>query len=278
MQGLIDLDRYPLDRPGGPGWRRLIDAARAALADDGMVTLPGFMTPGARDETLGLLRPRWKTDAFRHARRHTVYFDPEASGAPPGHPVRLEVETVNRTLCADQMAGAPLLRLYGSPDLAAFLADALGKPALYPMRDPLARVNVMRYDVDEALNWRFDRSEFTVTLMLQAPEDGGVFEYRRDLRSASDPNFDGVARLLAGADPAVGRLTLAPGALNIFLGRNTAHRATPVQGPARAHRRRPVFLRAPGRRLQRGGAHRLLRARRLTPPSQADEKPLNPRP
>jgi len=91
-------------------------------------------------------------------------------------------------------------------------------------------VNVMAYRDGEALNWHFDRSEFTTTLLLQAPESGGDFEYRTGLRSDDDPNYDGVARLLEGSDRQVETLRLAPGALNVFRGRNTAHRVTPVAG------------------------------------------------
>jgi hypothetical protein len=88
----------------------------------------------------------------------------------------------------------------------------------------------MAYGPGEALNWHFDRSEFTTTLLLQAPEAGGAFEYRSDLRTETDPNYDGVARLLQGLDPDLRRLTLRPGTLNVFRGRNTAHRVTPVAG------------------------------------------------
>ena len=65
---------------------------------------------------------------------------------------------------------------------------------------------------------------------VQAPEQGGAFEYRTDLRSADEPNYDGVARLLRGEDPDQRSLTLAPGTLNVFRGRNTPHRVTPVEG------------------------------------------------
>ncbi len=98
------------------------------------------------------------------------------------------------------------------------------------MTDPLARVNVMAYRAGEALNWHFDRSEFTTTLLLQAPEKGGEFEYRTDLRSANDPNYAGVAELLEGRDPQVQRIRLSAGTLNVFRGKNTAHRVTPVAG------------------------------------------------
>jgi hypothetical protein len=94
----------------------------------------------------------------------------------------------------------------------------------------LARVNTMAYNEGEALNWHFDRSEFTTTLLLQAPEQGGGFEYRTDLRTEDDPNYDGVARLLTGQDPDAKIISLSPGTLNVFRGKNTAHRVTPVIG------------------------------------------------
>ena len=111
------------------------------------------------------------------------------------------------------------------------------------MADPLARANVIAYRQGEALNWHFDRCEFTTTLLLQAPERGGEFQYRSDLRSESDPNYDGVARLLAGRDPEVKTLPLAPGTLNVFKGRYTAHRRHPGRGRARAHHRGVLLLR-----------------------------------
>jgi len=101
------------------------------------------------------------------------------------------------------------------------------------MADPLARVNVMQYGAGDALNWHFDRSEFTTTLLLQAPDQGGAFEYRTDLRTAEDANYDGVARLLQGRDPKVQSMSLTAGTLNVFRGINTPHRVTPVEGESR---------------------------------------------
>lgn len=229
MESLIDLDRYPLDAPGSRAWQMLVDRARAALAAEGLFNLDGFLRPEAVAAEVADLAPGLARHAFTHARRHNIYFLPEVPGLPPDHPALTQFETVNHTLCADQMAGAAVIRTYEWPPFAAFLAAALDKPALYTMADPLARVNVMAYRAGEALNWHFDRSEFTTTL-LQAPEAGGQFEYRSALRSDDDPNYEGVARLLAGQDPEVKRLRLAPGTLNVFRGKNTAHRVSPVEG------------------------------------------------
>jgi 2OG-Fe(II) oxygenase superfamily len=91
-------------------------------------------------------------------------------------------------------------------------------------------VNVMAYRDGETLNWHFDRSEFTTTLLLQAPEQGGDFVYRTDLRTETDPNYDGVAKLLRGQDPDVKTLEVSAGTLNVFRGKNTAHKVSTVRG------------------------------------------------
>jgi hypothetical protein len=189
------------------------------------------LRPEAVAADVARLAPRFATEAFVHARRHNIYFRKEVPGLDPGHPALAMVDTVNRTLCGDQMEGTNVGRLYDWTPFAAFLAAVMDRPALYTMDDPLARLNGMAYGEGEGLNWHFDRSEFTTTLLLQAPEAGSVFEYRSDLRTESDPNYDGVARLLRGEDPEMRGITLSPGTLNVFRGRNTAHRVTQAQGP-----------------------------------------------
>lgn len=230
MRDIIDLDRYPLDAPDSPAWAALVDQARADLAADGMFNLPGFLRPTAIAAATATLTPTFATDAFTHARKHNIYFRKSIPDLAPDHPALREVETINRTLCADQITGNPILAVYGWAPFATFLAATMDKPALYPMDDALASVNAMSYSLGQGLNWHFDRSEFTTTLLLQAPDAGGAFEYRTNLRSDTDPNYDGVARLLTGEDPELKSITLAPGTLNVFRGKNTAHRVTPVQG------------------------------------------------
>ena len=226
----VDLDRYPLNRPEGAAYRQLVEQVRADLAAHGMFTLPAFLRPEIAAREGPPLAARAMAEGYTHARRHNIYFAPP----PPklaNHPAYAEMETINHTLTYDQLQGGPVAALYRWPPLARFLAAAMGKPALYPMEDPLAAVNVMAYRDGEALNWHFDRSEFTTTLLLQAPDAGGAFEYRPDLRTEDDANLDGVARLMAGDADGVETLDLTPGALNVFKGRNTAHRVTPVGGP-----------------------------------------------
>jgi len=230
MHDILDLDRYPLDRLDSPEFRVLTTRCQADLAAHGMFNLQGLLRPDAVTKAVSEVKPVLDRFAFTHRRTHNIYFCPEIPGLTPDHPALRLCETVNHTICADQIPGTSLLRLYEWPPFAAFLAAVMQKPRLHTMADPLARLNVMAYRDGEALNWHFDRSEFTTTMLLQAPEAGGEFDYRTDLRTESDPNFDGVARLLEGADPAVERLRLDAGTLNVFRGKNTAHRVTTVAG------------------------------------------------
>ncbi len=228
MTSPIKLGAYPL---GDPARRSaILREAKETLAREGMVTLDDFMTAEAVAKTLQIAKPAFETDSFEHRREHNIYFQPKIDGVAPDHPALATLQTANRTLCADQLAETPLMALYEDPTFVSFLADLMDKPALYTMDDPLARVNAMTYRAGEALNWHFDRSEFTTTLLLQAPAEGGDFVYQTDLRSAEDPNYDGVARLLRGEDDQVQVLRLKPGTLNVFRGKNTPHRVTPVMG------------------------------------------------
>lgn len=230
MKTDLDLDRFPLDALDSPAGEALVADCRRALAARGRFNLEGFVRPEALARCVGELAPLFEHDAFTHKRSHNIYFDDGLTDLPADHPALRRFETVNRTICGDQIPDSLLCRLYAWPPLAGFLAATLEKPRLHLMADPLARVNVMAYRAGEALNWHFDRSEFTTTLLLQAPEAGGAFQYRSGLRSADDPNYDGVGRLLAGEDGAVETLPLAAGTLTVFKGKDTAHRVTPVEG------------------------------------------------
>ena len=230
MDHLIDLETYPLDRPDSPEYAALVERCQASLAAEGLFNLPGFLRPGVAEDAAKAAMPALETASFRHARQHNVYFRDSMPGIDDNHPAMAKLQTVNHTICADQLDGNPVIELYDWPPLAQFLAAVMGKEKLYPMDDKLARVNVQATRDGEGLNWHFDRSEFTTTVLLQAPEIGGQLEYRKDLRTPDDPNYDGVAAVLEGRDPEVRQIEPVPGTLNVFRGVNTPHRVVPVKG------------------------------------------------
>jgi hypothetical protein len=57
-----------------------------------------------------------------------------------------------------------------------------------------------------------------------------LFEYAPNLRTAADENYEGVAAVLEGRSDRVESLALQPGDLQIFKGRYSLHRVSPVKG------------------------------------------------
>ena len=229
MKQFIDLEQYPLHELDSVAGQRLVARCIDDLDTRGMFTLQGFMRREVIDQILPELLHKFQRESFTHSRQHNIYFDDNIDDVPPDHPALARIETINHTLCGDQLA-EPLRQVYFWSGLTDFLARVMQIPGLYPMDDPLACANVMGYYEGEGLNWHFDRSEFTTTLLLQSPRQGGDFQYRQALRSEDDPNYEGIARLLRDEDPEVRTLELGAGDLNVFKGKNTAHRVTPPVG------------------------------------------------
>jgi len=230
ISDLLDLDRFPIDRPDSDACAELVERCKATLACDGMFNLDGFVRAEVIARAAEELTPLTQSMSFHQSRAHNVYFLKTVPGVPDDHPALAKSVTSSHTLCDDQMTDSIIHAIYEWQPLADFLARVMDKPRLYLMDDPLARVNVMSYRHGEGLGWHFDRSEFTTTLLIQSPESGGAFQYRTDLRSDDDPNLDGVARLLEGRDPEQKTLCLNPGTLNVFKGKNTLHGVSPVEG------------------------------------------------
>ena len=228
---LLDLEAYPLDRPESPEYAALVMRCKTDLTRKGMFNLPGFFLPGVAQSAADAVKPAMSSQSFHHARRHNVYFKDTMPGIDNDHPAMAEFLTENHALAGDQLDGNPIIEIYEWQPFAAFLAACMGKDKIYTMEDKLARVNVQASGQGQALNWHFDRSEFTTTILLQAPVMGGQLEYRKDLRTAEDQNYDGVAAVLAGEDPEIKQIMPEPGALNVFRGVNSAHRVIPVKGP-----------------------------------------------
>jgi hypothetical protein len=229
---LIDVDRYPLHRADTPAYAALLGRCRDELALNGTYDLDGFLRPDAVARAVAELRPLVDAASFLHDRNHNVWFLPaqDVEGVPADHPSLREMRTSNRTVCADQMTGTVVLAVYEWAPLREFIAATVGVRQLHLMADPLARANVMSYGDGQALNWHFDRAEFTTTLLLQQPDRGGEFEFRTGLRSADAVDHNGIASVVAGTDPAIQSRNVEPGTLNVFAGRNILHRVAPVQG------------------------------------------------
>ena len=227
---VVDLHRYPINDPSGPACRRLVQACRDQLRDEGVAQLAGFLTPAAVGEMLAIAG-RLAAQAWASDQTHTIYFEHPDDSAGPDHPRALLQHSAKKAIALDQIpAAAPVRRLYESDDLTAFIAAVLGKPVLYRSADPLDALEIALFADGDELGWHFDNSEFSVTVMYQEPDSGGHFDYCPWLRTADAPNYAGVQKILHGAPDGVIRLPTSPGTLAVFRGQHALHRVTPVSG------------------------------------------------
>jgi|SRR5215470_8296592 len=227
---LVDLARYPIVRLDSAAGRALLEESGRAFGSDGALALPGFVRREAiaaiRDEALALAPL-----AHHGEKRHNVYLIDDDPLLPPEHARNRGQRTQISTVADDLIPRASHLRaLYDWPPLRAFLAAVLEQPALYPYADPLASLNVTIGRPGEQLGWHFDNADFATTLMLQAAESGGRYEYCPNIRSPADQGYEAVDRILDGRYGDVRSLPIEPGTLVLFRGRHSLHRVTPIGG------------------------------------------------
>ena len=120
-----------------------------------------------------------------------------------------------------------LNRLYLWGPLKNFLGYVLNKSPFFRFADPLGACSINVFVDGGQHGWHFDESEFTVTLMLQQPDEGGDFEYVPQIRGLENEKQI-VQHLLDGHRAGVVQLPFTPGCLLIFGGRQTIHRVTQV--------------------------------------------------
>jgi hypothetical protein len=225
IRNIIDLGKYPLEDAN------FIKLCRTKISENGVLTLPNFLN----EQIIKYLVEEGsdaQNMAFFSNSTHNVYLTKNNLELDDDHIFNRQVVSSKGCITDDQIPQiSPLKTLYNSEIFREFLASVLGEKKLYEYADGLSSINVHYASEGEELGWHFDNSSFAITLLLQAPEAGGSFEYIKDLRDAEagEMNFEGVKSLLDGiTKPEV--LKVEPGTLVLFRGKNSIHRVTPTRG------------------------------------------------
>lgn len=236
LDEIVDTARYPLGMPGGRQWEEAVATARAELAADGCTVLREFIRPELV-ETLRAQGAAMAPHAYYRTERVNAYNIPLDTELPPEHPGRIVLDRGNAFVPRDRIpADALIHRLYTDPCFQRFVADCFGLERLHEYADPLAGLCLNVVAPGMSHPWHFDTNEFTVSMLTQLPDEGGVFEYCPGIRTPHDERFDDVRAVLTGTGAhLVRRLELRPGDLQLFQGRFSLHRVTPVSGVTQRH-------------------------------------------
>jgi hypothetical protein len=247
VDDLVETARYPLSAPGSGGWTAAVTQAREELRSRGCCVLPGFL----RSSLLDALREECAAvapSAHHDVETVNVYNTTPDPSLPEGHPVRTTMERGNAFVPRD-LLGPDLVvsRLYADPQVQGFVAACFDLPEVHELADPLAGLCLNVLAPGREHPWHFDTNEIAVSLLTQAPEAGGRFEYCPDIRSAQSECFEDVAGVLAGRRPDLVRgVEVRPGALQLFRGRYALHRVTAVEGTTPRYSAILAYSRRPG--------------------------------
>ena len=230
---IVNLDRYPIADLANPERKALVERCRRSLDSDRYFVLPEFVRPKALAAMVeDAMANRSNAYANRSFRNCFLQRRKDAS-LPEDHPRNIFFDSGIHMIAADYFAEtAPLKVFYHARAVMDFVAETVGLPKLYPNEDPLQPANVACYEEGDRSEWHFDSdNDFTMTLMLQAAEEGGEFEIAPNMRTKTEEHTDILRSVLKGDRSRVVRVPREPGALVIFRGTNSVHRVTEVRGP-----------------------------------------------
>jgi hypothetical protein len=222
---IVDLDAHPL------GHAHYMARCKHTLDSRGVLVLPGFL----QAQALAAIRQEGidhSGAAFFASGKHNVYLKPPDAQWPHDHARNREVVSSKGCITDEDIpVGSPVRALYDAQLFRQFLCAVLAEEHIHPYADRLSSINLHYAHTGQELGWHFDNSSFAITLLIQKPTAGGVFEYVENLRDADlgDMNYPGVSRVLDGVG-AVKKLAIEEGDLVLFRGRNAMHRVTPTEG------------------------------------------------
>lgn len=236
LEDLVDLDRYPIHQPDSPSLAELIEATRRDLESEGCSILPGFLTRSGLDKARSegaVLAPK----ATFQQRMCNLYCSAPDPSLPDDDPRHLYFERTSGFVTRDMIpADTAIHRLYVAPGMKRFVAACSGADEIYEYADPFAGLVFNVLPPGTRQPWHYDTNELVTTIMTQAPESGGTFQFCPGIRTPGNENLEGVARVLRGEDDErIRRINLRPGDLQLFQGRYALHQVAQVTGNRARH-------------------------------------------
>ncbi|MFM8270690.1 MAG: hypothetical protein ACKN9V_10925 [Pseudomonadota bacterium] len=230
VHDFINLALYPIDDVENPVTQAMLARFQKQMKEEGVCVLPNFLSaPGLKNlvqESTAIA-----AESFHSQVRGNAYLEEIPNDLPEDHPMKMEDNTSLGVLAYDQIPQESGLRkIYQWKPFVDFVGKIIGRGPLHEYACPLGAINVAVMKDQDYLRWHFDQSDFVVSINLQDPEEGGNFEYVRNIRTATDPRYNEVRALLKGNRKNVEVLDNPPGCLVLFEGRYTIHRVTEIKG------------------------------------------------
>jgi hypothetical protein len=248
LKTIVDLDQYPIHNLDSSKIKDIVIKCKSELDQFSCSTIPNFILPKSL-ETMNIELEEKIDEVFMSNKSVNSYLNSkDDTSLPKDHPKRIFMDRDNGYLNSDLFEkNSEMKFLYEQEELLKFVSECLGVSQIYRWADPLAchAYNVMK--PEGILPWHFDSCEFTLSIMIQKPDKGGIFEYCPFIREPENENLEEVKKVLNGNRSRVRQLKLEPGDLQIFKGRFTLHRVTKVEGKKSRYLCIPAYVLDPWR-------------------------------
>lgn len=232
-EDVVNIDDYPIHDRDNPARTELIAKCRADLDANMYCAIQDFVRPealAAMAAEAKSLRPR----ANDNNSNRNVYLQRQKDPSLPGDHARnifhpASVRMIAYDLIPDT---SPLKTFYHWDAVRDAVAEIVGDTPLYDNEDSCQPANYACYEEGDQSSWHYDSvNAFTMTLMVQAADEGGLFQMSPNTRTDDDENYGHVQQVLAGKrNDTIVDVAREPGALCIFRGCNSLHRVSPVKG------------------------------------------------
>ncbi|MEM9264290.1 MAG: hypothetical protein AAGA46_02080 [Cyanobacteria bacterium P01_F01_bin.13] len=235
LDNLINLHRFPLNNLSGQSGCQLVKYCQESLAENGYILLKEFTTQDA------LERARIECNELSPLAEYTVrYTNPykteDDPNLPLDHPKRHFSPRTNAFIVQSNFGDRSVFRtLYHSEIFKRFLAACIGLDIVYEYADPLGALVFNVLPSGGQHPWHFDENDFSIVLMIQPSEKGGVFEIAPNIRTFKSENYQQVKQVLKGDSQRIKAVGLNPGDLIVFNGKVSLHRVTKVVGSKERH-------------------------------------------
>ena len=232
---MINQSKYPISRDedkNSAAYKSLLQTCRDQLDHQGFVSLPSFLQPEHVDALITNIL-ELEGVGFYSTEKHNVFLEENDSPCNKSlHPRCIQLKSSKLLIHAKDLAphASDLDNLFQSTPFLHFISDVL-QTKLYPSTDDYGKYYANIFHVGDQLSWHFDRSEFSISLILQPAEEGGEFQFVPNSRGVVDGWEEmrvGVNELTQALGMVVHKPNLASGDLYLFRGQNSLHRVSQI--------------------------------------------------
>jgi hypothetical protein len=222
---IVNLLKHPIVESNN-----YINRCHNKLKKESVLKLDNFLT----DETISILQNEAKTlhgQAYYCSQFHTILLNKKDKKISDDDPCNIEVKSDKGCVPHDLIPSNSFLnQIYQSNEFREFIKKVLGVKNIYPYKDNLSSINYNYYEKSQQLGWHYDDASFAITLMIDSPDKGGVFQYITRGRDYENNFIDkNLIRNVMKGNESIDELKVKPGSLILFYGRNYLHRVTPVE-------------------------------------------------